>query len=79
MEVVPFSCVEFIEFFDQVLLFESLISKILSDVSPVFVFDMCIIIFVIGLALVNCTGCFLYEEFLNLTLYPQIFTICYKP
>ena len=49
---VPFCGVQVVEFFGEGGMLESLIAEVLPDVSPVFIFNVCIVVFVIG----SCPG-----------------------
>lgn len=59
---VPFSGVELVKFLDEVRVFESLITDELSDVGPIFVFDVSIVVFVIGSGACKLHGLFSVSE-----------------
>lgn len=59
---VPFGGVEFIEFFNKCKVLKALVAEVLSDVSPVFVFDVCIVVFVVRSSSGELNGSFSLSE-----------------
>ena len=65
MKESPFLGIEVIEERDDLGIIEALISEPLADMSPVFLFDMGVVIFVIGAASGELDGCFLLVKCLR--------------
>lgn len=55
--VMPLGSVEGVKLGNEFRMLEAFVAEGLSDMSPVFVFDMSVVVFVVGRERLNCTGC----------------------